>query len=673
MRAAKLARQFVASLAPHGTAPLLRRTIAPAEMAQAKRLSRLANDDFDAHCTSPIVPLEPAQLEELVFLNVCGGRHAKVLELSRKVRNDPVRLRFCTPTLYVLVLRLLAARQDRSDAPLVLALYREMHTRAPLPEQSALATELLFSYFRNCSDFTQLLPLRAVYESVTVRHAGGIEVELQYVAATVHVLLNLGQYFSALAVYENCLAQFDERHLVFSILPMERLRDAMCAAADTASLVALLQKQPDLSSVTFLQWSQYLGLGLHLNDYTLVKFIYMHAIMAGHEGQLSLDDVVLGNKIGRILSESDFFSSLSETTISEILRTLASHGDVALALNLIELHYMHKSMRGEAALTKDLSLNVIDAYCYYDEGAPLEDVSVKRVIDVVESFVSRQDPYSYNDISDAFSHKLNNYKHFDANVKDAATKAALALERDCEEEAVGLPDKKSNTNVVESSVGSVLKNKLILADFIGSHVQYIKQKSYSKETLALFLNCLLCHLQKYQNTSGVIFALSTLKLAGLDRNEWMNPDMLDILLFSIANSPASTLTGLELYQHLIAFGTKVTSFHMECLIYSALRGKNFNSIFEYYIYEYLKMHSATVASRVIERIKAFRGLNGAGEKIVLFLEHGFPGMGQVDQFWDAHGFAKQPKMEHFYGDSHAHYLDIDQRDLGYLMDALQGA
>lgn len=625
--------------------------------------------------------MEPSQLEDLVFLNLCASQHSTVMDIAEQVKKDPVCSRFCTTTLYLLILELLAASKDSPNSFLALKLFQELHTKKVLIQESRAAANALFSCLQHCKDFTVLLPLKMVQEGLIVTRLPETEYEVKYIGATLNILLNTDQLLSAVQTYENAVSLFTsvaERNLLFDLLPIQRLHDAMLHLRDCSNLARLLHAHRERRrEIPVKFWSEALSLGIALNDYDLVKVIYSDVIMDGIGDELSLDDVLFKNKVQRLQGQSMIFASLSNTALSGILRTLASHGDVRLVVNLIEWHHIHKTMKGESALTKSLCLDIIQSYCYHQEDSreppnkSEEDTSVQRVIDVLESFVSKQQQtFTYTDVSESFSRRFNAYRHYDQNVADASAKQSaiaedIILNQHPEDEGEGTPLKITRKDPFSPS-GSVLKNRDILRQFICSHVEYILKNNYHATTLHLFVASVLHHVQKYQNASGVVAVLAALRTVNDNFvDQWLTSQLLDIITFSLSNSPASSITGYKLYGYLKDGGCKFTLSNMENFINSSLRGPKFNSLLEFYSYETLKL-GFKVRDLVIQRIKSFSHLNRQGELLLEILE-GDITSNEVEKLWDEHGFTRNVEnLENMYEDNYSHYLEMDLRDAGYV-------
>ncbi|GEQ68964.1 hypothetical protein JCM33374_g2634 [Metschnikowia sp. JCM 33374] len=634
--------------------------------------------------------MDPSEVEHVISLNIKAGRFRTNLDIAEKIKHDPLKTRFRTPELYALLLQSLAAEGDRNLVPLALELFRELAmTRCTLEDLSEVS-QSLFRCFRNCCDFTQLVGLKIVFQSILARQVPIPSVAMAYLGAHMHVLLNSDQHTLALDHFRQCLVQMPReanRASLLRALPLKKLIHTLCMTHDCEALLEVLgemETEDCLGEIDLSQWSEILGMALWKNHFQLVKIIYLNVIMEGISPQ-TLGDPVL--EVG-LTKNNRFLRSLSENTLLQILHTLSTHGDVSSCITLIEWHYMHKSMQGERALTKPLCLSIIRAYCYYHPEAGIlaahddDDNSVKTVIDVIESFVSkRRHHYGYKDVVDSFSHKLHTYHAFDANVARAVNRETSVplspvngppdLLEDVPEDEI-LLKKKSNRNMHESAQGSVLKNTDILSDFVAEHFSYILEKSYSQATRQIFVNCVLAHLTTYQNTKAVVAAMHTMKsIDPTFATSSLDSASYDIMIQSFATSPAAMATGLTCFNHMKQAQIPVSAQNFKAFIFSSLRGSHFNQLLEFYAYEYLKSGPASVSANVIRRIRAFKRLNEEGTLLLKYLENYRSGeYERIDEIWDAYNFTKRDPQMPVLDEEYAWLSQADERDRRLLADIL---
>lgn len=461
-----------------------------------------------------------------------------------------------------------------------------------------------------------------------------------------------------------------------------KLIRAQLMAQDCDAVLEILHEAVSGTSTDILtlnMWTEILSMALWKNHYELVKLIYVKVIMDG------LDPLALSEAMLEVIppETNPFLRSLSQNTVSQILHTLATHGDVALCLNLVECHYLHKSLQGERALTKDLCLQIITAYCHYHpKSGELAtrrdtDTSVKTVLDVLDTFVKKRNhKFNYQDLVDAFLHKLNTYHVFDAKVAYAVAKEhrgpwkPMSFSPGIEEvpEEPEVINKKSNTNVHESAQGSVLKNTAILLEFLAEHLQYISQKQHSTTTRQIFINCVLAHLATYQNTSGIIAALQLMKLVDVNFvDKWLDQELYDIIIKSFSESPAAMATGLVFYTHMKNKDMTISAQNFKHFVFSALRGDSYNQLLEYYIYEYLKLNPAIISSRIVSRIRAFKNLNEDAKTLLGILEnYNSQDHLHLEEIWDTNQFSRLSPILPTPGDEYEVFFKIDQRDKSIL-------
>ncbi|OBA21315.1 hypothetical protein METBIDRAFT_42097 [Metschnikowia bicuspidata var. bicuspidata NRRL YB-4993] len=649
-----------------------------------------ANAQFFSLVRSAVIGMAPRQVEALVAANTAAGRFRRNLDIAARIRQDPLKRRFLKRSLYLALLALLAAEADRSTVGLALQLFREMAAAGGDPHELAAAVPLLYASFHNCGDFTQLLGLKAVFQAAICRADPGPAAAAGYYACHMHVLLNTGQTALATAHFHRCLGHMAApagRAALFRQWPLDKHIRALVASQDCGALAHVLDEVLAAAAVRLVRpavWAEILGLALWKNSLAVVRFVYTHVVMHGVAPRLPGDAAL----DAQAPPDNAVLGSLSGATLAQMLHTFALHGDVALCLHLVEWHFVHKPMRGERALTKDLCLLVIRAYCFHrpDAGAAAqpheEDASVKTVLEVVDAFVARRrHRFDYADLAEAFLYTLSTYHVFDANV--AAARSIETSARPLPPSA-GRPDdpldppdapplleKKSNRNVHESAQGSVLKNTAILQDFVAEHWRHLARRLCSPATVQIFVNCLLWHLATHQNTSGVVLALQLMKAEdSLFAQKWLDASLYDIIARSVSGSPAAMATGLVLYEHMKQAQAPVSEQNFRHLVHSSLRGDAYNPLLEYYMYEYLRRGAGHVCPRLVSRIRAFKKLNDDGRVLLRCLDNFRPlDLPGLDALWDAHLFTRRcPELLLAADDDdYARFFHIDQRDKDILM------
>lgn len=615
-----------------------------------------------------LAAITPDLVEEFLYYNLCCNTPKRSLNLAARLAAHPRLARFHTPRIHTLLLSLLDRYSHPLLAPWAAQVFLEL-CRMPLDHNERLfAAHTLLDCFAKCKDFSQLLVLRMLYDAHLANSADQ-GLHSRYVACVVSVYLNLGLYMHALDVFQSYLEQAALSPDCLANLahqPVSKLILAMVSAHDPDSLVQVLESLHALGydGVTPESWGLCLSLGLSLNHYPLVSFIYRTVIMRGLD-QIS-GDVVLDNVPAQLLAVNPFFASLSATSLRAVLHTLASHGDVALCLELVEWHFLHRAAIGRNAFTKDLCLNIIHAYCCYlpfqENEVPLQstqDDSVKIVLDAIETFSSRQGVvFSYRDVADSFLHKLNDYRAFDPNIasRSAREEARIVEAGDESEEDLVPPQKKSNQNVYKTPYA--LFNLAILDEFVLLHIAYIKEQKHSGATLKLFINCLLNNIAKHLNASGVVRALVAIHKKWGSLDDILDPTSFSIIFRSFASSPAAMQTGYVLYIFLRSKNIPIEQQSVEHLVLLSLRGEHYNSLLEYYVFELLKTR---VTDRVKRRIANFSHFNERAAMLLEAVKKCEDGASAQD-VWKVYGLTTaEPEIFGAEGE-YAKYSRMDDRD-----------
>lgn len=424
-----------------------------------------------------------------------------------------------------------------------------------------------------------------------------------YYSVYILTYINLAQPVLALEVYLNVFNHLSETYpdmLISHQLPTIRLLNLLLEFRDTAGINKILEivhteesiKSPSKSIITRASWLLYLSQGCSCNDYELVKNVYDSYLMKGFNQSSNKDEILFNREL------VDLFAAkgIDELVVYLILHTLSTHGDTGRALALIESFYIHRVLAGEKAFTKDLFVMVVEAYCSAENDEihlidprdfkDFHDSSMERVLDVVGSFLNRaNEKLSYKDISQYLSYKFMNYKAYDKNIDFKLTKTRLSTNQKLETDKASL--KSSNTNISASPFGNILANLQVLDSFTRKHIEYIKSRNLPLETITLFVNCILNHINLYQNFSAIISVLKNLQSLDPDfLADWLNSDLMDIILHSMANSTGCKLCSLHLFKYLRS-RTKLTHFQYYCFISSILRG-DFYVQLKYYLYFYIK-------------------------------------------------------------------------------------
>lgn len=560
-------------------------------------------------------------------------------------------------------------------------------------QYQGLAFDLLIALGHSDS-MADLLALRLVYQNYITKTVNDAKFEIYYLRSYICILLTTDQEERAFELFDQCyhnLSHGVTKADLLKILPTKRLLEAMARTRECDLLSKWLKTihsdtlALEIPFFTALELLNYLNSGLESYNYGLVKTIY-------DEMQLSATDS--GESVSALLSLT------TDSSIFRILQLFATNGDVNLTLQLIEAHFIHKNMKGETALTKELCTLIITSYCYHkdlqsnwDEKEIFQtkqshDDSVKRVIDIINEmnskFTKRNDPNSinYRDITNALSFKFKNYKAYDANIERAVAKAEGTSQRMLkrneelpESESLNMPRKASNPNVLTSKYGNILKNLEVLSAFVTEHATYIIERGYSTGTMTLFLNCLLNHVNLHQNFSGLLRVLMAFKsIDSAAFHQWLDRELFGIILNSLSNSSAAKLCSLELYNHLSGhqhYSLTHSGYH--CLVSATLRGGNYRSLMEYYLYVYLK-DKGHVNAPTVEILLDIPDKSESLAKLVQFLNRSLDTgteifSSEVDRFWREQGLnCTVPTIdpEPDTKSKRPYYHSIDTRDARFL-------
>ncbi|CUM50544.1 uncharacterized protein AC631_04644 [Debaryomyces fabryi] len=641
--------------------------------------------------------------------------------------------------LYILLLKVCKLTNKPESTSLATRLYYEAMKLHESKKQGYKLTQdihnglayFLLGSFQCCQDFTELITLKMLWENYIITNVDKPIYELLYHSAYINTFLNTSQTQAAIYHFEKAFKELTQvdvvenyhqftKYDVLLTLPTIRILDIMASNKDFQKLQEWLlivndeqhYKLTDESDdckiiLNDYNWLKYLNVGLLNNNYDLVKTVYDNFIMSGYDEGISTEDVLfrkdptISSAYGNVI-----LNSVNDKTIFQILHTFAINGDVNLTLALIESHYIHKTMKGEKALTKDLCLKIIESYCYHPDlqnnwsedeiglSKKPNDESVKRVLDVLNGFVMKFDSdkdnsISYRDITDAMSFKFLNYKVYDKNIRKAKHKELEISEKIRNPEDIdkipGLPRKISNRNIESSFQGNVLANLETLSGFILDHLEYLREKSYSDSTIILFINCILNHTNLYQNFSGTVKALSTIcKMFPNSVSDYLNDDLMNIILNSLANSNSAKISSLILFKYLHN-KKRVTHNHYRCFISAILRG-DFHDCLQFFLYNYLLDYGGVIDSRIQQMLQDLPSdithSSASTSSLLTFitdkakiklsdksLNYQVISPEEVDQFW------KLNKIRHeepFVGDKNIphfkrvynHYFDV--RDANYL-------
>lgn len=447
-----------------------------------------------------------------------------------------------------------------------------------------------------CRNLKVLLSLKQFWDS-QVDSQNSPKLLAQYYTVFINTYINVNQPILAFERYFQAFERLSNLGLtsVSAHLPTQRLFGLLARFRDCDSLYKLLilvehdetsflanQKK----SLTPELWMSCFAVAAEENDYELTKTIYDLYLMKNYKPGIS-GDMLFSQDLKDLFAEKGVTTNMVYT----MLNILSSHGDTTRALHLVEAFYVHRVVIGKKALTKDLLIRLVQAYCMInkDELALSDDyydTSVERVLDVLGRYLDRseKDLLTYKDISTFLSNKFSTYKAFDEHIERDRLKRSRALIDSNNE----VSSKLSNPNIEVSSLGNVLANMDILSSFTSWHMSYIQRQEYPKETSTLFINCLLNHVGVHQNFSAIVKVLLELQKLDQDFKQWLDNDLYNIILNSLANSGSSKLVSLYLFKFMRSH-TKLNHLQYSLFVSSILRGDFYDQL-QYYLYNYLQDH-----------------------------------------------------------------------------------
>ncbi|CAH2353345.1 hypothetical protein CLIB1423_10S02872 [[Candida] railenensis] len=560
----------------------------------------------------------------------------------------------------------------------------------------------LLKAISHSNDFIDLFKLKVLWENFIYINTKAPNTELLYFASFINILLNTGQIEMALDKFKlsyNSLSM-DDSHSNDSILkvfPTIRILDQLSADGNFDEMYNILQmilgEEGNYEVVPLDHWFVYLSNGLSKNHYNLVKLIYDTVIMGGYEEGEITTESALFSPSHELMSTDKFLimNSLTDELTLQILHTFSSNGDVPSTLSLIESHFIHKKLKGERALTRELCVCIVKAYCFSDElqenwpevtldnqvtPSPI-DHSVERVLDVLDEFIRKLEKeekgkISYKDISDCMSFKFKNFKILDSKIEAKRT----GIAKSSKETDFVDNEKLSNPNIESSAQGNVLANLDTLTLFVLNHIQHLQDKRASISTIKLFVNCLLNHVNLYQNLSGVVRVLTTLhKQNSRLLDEWLDSDSIDIILNATSKSSAGKYISYELFKHLRKRQTLISSQQYVWLTNSILRD-DFHECLQFYLFNYLK-DCGVVDNKMLLLLRqlppAAVNMNDKTKSLVGFMETNANRPVEADvvnDFWRVNEL-KETFPEHISGKAvpelgRKYHKYIDVRDVEYV-------
>ncbi|KAG7195079.1 uncharacterized protein KQ657_004195 [Scheffersomyces spartinae] len=517
----------------------------------------------------------------------------------------------------------------------------------------------LFEYCRTSTDLTalkilkesELEPLQLVNRRI------GRKYTYAYHSAYINTFINCNQIFEALDTFHDIVDTLLNDGVSFTEvvlnLPTKRLVHFLVHNKAWDELCSLLEEiyehkgcagQLDIDD----SWVQFLQGAVTGNHYGLCKLLTDHYIMKKYGN--NNDDDLFGSNL----------SELCDGLVMLILQVLSRNGDVMSTISVIETFYLHKNMRGERGLTKDLSIDIIRAYCtFHDPNS--EDDNMFPILDVINKFVVRfgkiNIKLSYKDIGDLLSSRFFHY--------------CLGLEL---EQTQLNPNKHLDGHLR----GNPFANLLVLEKFITTHVQRMIDNNFESTTLTLFVNCVLNHVSTHQNLTGVIKVLSSLHQTKIKQSSILDPDLYLIIVHALGKSSTSKYSSAVLYKHLVQNDLLLPS-HMKDFILSSIRltyGQPLSWIsmtnLQFFFYQYLShvdgehvdMYVRDILENLLSMIELESSLRQTIE-YVLDLEK--VDINHVNDHWHNEGLLDQLQsinsmVNQELNQANLHMRDIDLRD-----------
>ncbi|CUM62741.1 uncharacterized protein PRCAT00000298001 [Priceomyces carsonii] len=519
-----------------------------------------------------------------------------------------------TPNIYLLLLKACYLTRKPELVNVALSLYCEATSLDICPDESRALTYYLLMSFQTCHDFTNLIILKDLWNNRIPNEAKDLHTIFRYHSAHLNTFLNTFQNQRAQEYFEDILMEMKNLQLsnhkeleILKTIPILRFLDVLASNKDCESLATWIQKILDHGSNTTSSiirqsdWDKYLSTGLSQNNYKLVKLIYKTYLMKDYQNSSITTEQALFEKLE---SPNSFFKSITDEEVFQILHTLATNGDVNLTLSLIESHFIHKKLKGERALTNELRVKIIESYCYHNDYANdniyqdyYNDESIKRILDVLNDLLARDklSLLSFKEIGECMSFKFQNYKVYKESLKKS-NMPGNSLTFNISD--ADIPEKSSNANIESSPTGNILANIKILTDFIEYHIKYLTlHKNFERETITLFINCVLNHVNLHQNFSGLIRVLLLLHNENPQFvSEWLDDDLLDIISNSLINSPGAKLCSVRFFVLLKSLG-KQTHYRYANFLSAIMKG-SVHDFLQFYMYHYFHDFHGYIAPEV---------------------------------------------------------------------------
>ncbi|CAN3367856.1 hypothetical protein DICA4_F09802 [Diutina catenulata] len=460
---------------------------------------------------------------------------------------------------------------------------------------------------------------------------------------SLHQMLNTGQNERAVELFNE--HPIDDIPAIARFLSM--LVDTTNLDELAVQLARVVATHPE--AVAPELWQRATVAAIDACHYQLIRICYHEHVMRGAPVDPSPE---------RALFTPDPTTEVTDDMLVAILHCLAMHGDVAATSALVETHFIHKKLRGRKGLSTELMVQIIDSYCYHDNPGDFS-----QVWEVAALFLEVA-PITYRDVSVAVSHKIARYQGIvDHNVEATRRNRARAdhFKRNDPENPV-VPFKRASSKNMTSAQGNVMSNFSVLEPFV---VEQIRFTQANPKLTTLAINCILNHVNLYQNFSGVVRVLVALKRVSSSFLQWLDDDSYDIIYTCLSNS-ANKQAGVALLRWL----SPRSEYHYRCLVSTSLRGYIHPGV-QYYLHEYLRHHEphpklvsllATVPHEVVSE-------EPRTDNLWHQISTGKAPEQGWEAFWDENGLNKDPANVDQRGKTtfnRKYYRQYDERDARFL-------
>ncbi|EGV60267.1 hypothetical protein PSN45_001977 [Yamadazyma tenuis] len=536
-------------------------------------------------------------------------------------------------------------------------------------------TYFMLMSFINCNDLGTLRNLKQFWDK-SVRGNWKIEsspIKALYYSIFVHTYSNLNQPVLALEWYVRTFLSISKTNeIASSRLPTVKLLCLLLDVRDCDGVSQVLNmvheeetkkhtNSTQTSVVTKATWLNCLSMAAEENNYELMRTIYDLYLMKDFKNEgISDTDILFRSGLSEYLENK----GVTKQSVDIILGILASNGDIERTLELIEFYHTHSVFKGESASPGESFIFALEAFCMETgpsdwEDAPKDyenyhDTSVEKILDLIGIYTARSvdSKLDYKDISNFMSNKFTHFKAYDHHIEaKLQQKESFRLHKELE--------LVQHPSVQTSPFGNIMANMNILKSFVSSHVKFVQSREYPAETVTLFINCVLNHINVTSNFSGIIQALIELQNLNANFSEWLDQDSYDIILNSLAQSGLK-MVSLHLFKYLRS-RTKLTHEHYACFISSILRG-DFHSQLHYYMYYYSKDYDGHIGPKTKHLLESLPATvtkeNSDTERIIMNLDNLYFTIPEPDD-------PKTTKSS-LPGFNRTYHFEYDSRDLSYI-------